>query len=50
MHIKEVPWTKMVSNVKYWDHDDIPVYVIGNKNAKKLKPKFGGYVSKKEPY
>lgn len=42
MHIKEVSWAKMVGNVKYWDHDDVPVYVIGNTNAKKLKPKFGG--------
>ena len=50
MHIKGVPWAKMVGIVNYWDHDDVPVYAIGNKNAKKLKQKFGVYVSKKEPY
>ncbi len=32
MHIKEVPWAKMLGNARYLGHNNIPVYVIVNKN------------------
>ena len=66
MYIKEVSWAKMVGNTRYWEYEDIPVYVI-LKNIcevvqklalhgirffirRGIKPKFGVKPPKKEPY
>jgi hypothetical protein len=33
MHIKEVPWAKMLGNSKDLEDDDVTVYVRLNRNA-----------------